>query len=901
MFTELTEKSFDFIEACINEPNKPVHIILPSKKNFGASLSARLLKKFWIEDLKNVQVFQAGDIIKIEIPNSNNRSTTVRAEVISVNNDEVKLKFNNAVCLVRKNKDLLYQFSTVDNGRNQLSTYEEYDQFIRIIHKNEVDNPWSNFLEVDYPVPTSKLSSKVYFIAGRGNVTDSRELIESMGLINALNDGLIVEESLSSFALILANQANAQRGNNNFNQIFNQLFQHDFQPGNDDLNNSLNCIRDILNRGNVDIGVLRELLNQFLEELLINDYSNEYKSLINIITQNLPNVNLNNFDTSLVKCIIINGTELTTNYVNTINTLLDYKIPVIVLSDYANYTNNRRYLIANFYGYFPNIFCLNWDKVKINTLNNFFTDNQYLDKEAYSFCKKYQNQRVTIEAFNDATNIIDKFFNAFEIRGLLRRIDGFEGIKNAYTIHLRPVVYRVKNIPGPIEITKAINEAVNSFRETYELIRSLLNAQEPDIVELLDEILTLFSNEGGTINNSKTLDNLPEHSKYFNQAFDRLAENELPLTNGQLENTEIQTLVFTGTPYEEVKQFYLRKAIFDDFENIYFLGFCKEAENVYQRFINDTISFNRSKHDILPVNYFPIWEPIVELETDVTYLNERCSEYKNEAEPINEDVDFDEVQDFIELARYQVNDSDDSSGGYTDNDTKVLVNILELDGNKSVFIKKTGARKLLVLKKNKNFDKSDWDDINLGDRVFTYVITRHDTLEMRGENTLNELVFKDLDIWYAKLKEMWESFNESFIDLAEKLNELKIEKNLLNSNPDPSNLRNWLHKERIINAPEKDNLKLILLAAGTSNVNDISKKIMTAKRLVEKFDRKNRDDIKKQIEKYINKHDIEESDEFTVIVNSVSIVVKHGIVKHKMETVNLKMEQEKIGIIIKME
>ena len=128
-----------------------------------------------------------------------------------------------------------------------------------------------------------------------------------------------------------------------------------------------------------------------------------------------------------------------------------------------------------------------------------------------------------------------------------------------------------------------------------------------------------------------------------------------------------------------------------------------------------------------------------------------------------------------------------------------------------------------------------------------------------------------------------------------------MEKNFLNSNPEPSNLRNWLHKERTINAPEKNNLMLILSAAGTSNVNDLYLKIMTAKRRVEKFDRKNRDDIKKQIEKYINKHDIEGSDEFTVIVNSVSIVVKHGVVKHKMETVNLRMEQDKIGIVIKME
>jgi hypothetical protein len=908
MYSQLTEKTNCFIDACLTEGLKPIFIILPSKKNFGLSLSARLLKKFWLDDLNNQPIsFNQGDIINITIPprlisNKNSINLLVKVEAINGRSITVSCRPDDTNTRINLNVNWLYKYGEKSTKSKPLSTSENFKNKFNELKKADINNnPWSQFLGINDTVTKAQLSSKVYFIAGRGNVEDSREFIEKVGLRDVLNDGLIVEESLKNFVECIEDNKKRLEKTKSFIQVFNAIFPSDFKPEKNELKEIFVDISEKLRQNNIEITELKSVLNHFLDELNKNGFTDKHQSLYNII-KILPEVTSNDFQISSVKSVLINGTELTTTYASTISALLNRKIPVIILSDYANYTKKRKELITNFHRDFPVVFCLNWDKIKINTLNEIDADNQYLDKEAYNFCKKYLNQRVNIEAFNDDTNIIDKFFNAFEICKLLHRIEGFEGIKNAYTIHLRPVVYWVKNIPGSVEFTKDIIEAVNSFQETYDLIRSLLYAQEPNIVNLLEEFLTLFINKGGTINNSKTLDNLPVHSMYFEQTFDTLAEKELPLTNCQLENLEIQTLVFTGTPYEEVKQFYLRKAIFEDFENVYFTGFCKEAENVYLRFVNDTISFNRRIHDILPDNYFPFWESIVELESDVTYLNEKCSEYKNEAEPINEDVDvdFDEVQDLIELARYQVNDRDDYSVGYTDKDTKVLVNILELDGNKSVFIKKTGARKLLVLKKNKNIDKADWDDINLGDRVFTYVITRHDTLEMRGENTVDASVFQDLDIWYERLKVLYENFNRNYTDLAKRLNDLKIENNLQGANPEPSNLRNWLNKDRIINAPERENLRLILLAAATPDITAETKKIRNAKKKVEKLDRSNREDIKTKIQKHIKKYDIEGADSFSIIVNSVPIAIKHGIVKHKIEPDNLKMDQDKIGIIISL-
>jgi hypothetical protein len=120
------------------------------------------------------------------------------------------------------------------------------------------------------------------------------------------------------------------------------------------------------------------------------------------------------------------------------------------------------------------------------------------------------------------------------------------------------------------------------------------------------------------------------------------------------------------------------------------------------------------------------------------------------------------------------------------------------------------------------------------------------------------------------------------------------------SNPEPSNLRNWMHKDRIINAPEEENLKLILYAAKTPNVEEEFKKIMNAKKKVEKLDRHNRENIKLQIEKFINRNNLAESDNFSIMINSISIIVNHGIVKHKIEPFDLKMEHDKIGIVLSL-
>lgn len=903
-FSPLTDKTFEFIESCCKDKLKPIFIITPSKKNLALSISIKTLQKRWIEDLNNQSnPYVPGDKINIKIPPNlikNKNTINLFAEVVSTNQSQIKLNFNsdeNSITY-ELNINWINKYGQKANNKIRLSKGNFFIDKFKSLRKSDItNNPWVKFLGVNYPITNSQLQSKVYLIVGRGSVELTRKRIDLIGLNETLKEGLIIKENLNVFNESLGKDLERQSKIDFFIDIFNDEFGSNFDPEEDYLKHSLGFIRRVLNEKKINLTELKKGIDQFLYDLIKADYSEEYQILKNIIIENLPDESLNQLDISLVKSIIIDGTEIAIENSNTIKKLISLNIPIIFLSNYANYTKESKSLIRSFFNDFQEIYCFNWNRVKINSLETITENTKFIDNSAYYLCKKYLFQKVIIEAFNDNSNIIDKFFNAFEIHGLLRRIEGFEGVKNAYTVFLRPVIYQIKNVPGQIEITEDLINSVRAFQITYDLIKNQLNAQATEIANLLDEFLDLFSENKREIENSKKIENLPENSIYFNQSIKKLQNNELKSPNYSLENFKTQTLVFTGTPSEEMKYFYLRKALFETFDNVHFLGFCREAENINRKFVIDTTNFNFSITDDLPMNYVPFWDPKCDLDNQIAYKKEKCSglNFDNEL-PLE---DFDEIQNSIEISKYQFDDRDFLTGENPEKESKVAVNILELEGNKSVFLKKKGARKLLVLKRNNILDdRGDWDHINPGDRIFTYIITRQDTLEMRGENTVNESVFQDLDIWYLKLKDLYNAYNQNSTDLAKFLNNLKNKESLAKSNPEPANLRNWLHKNRIINAPEEENCWLILSAAKTVNIKEEIIKIKNAKKKIEKQDKSNRENIKIQIQKFIQENTIEDSDSFSVNVNSVPIIVNHGVVKHKMETDNLKMDQDKIGIIL---
>ena len=905
LHSPITEHTFRFIVSSFGG-NRPVFIACPSKKKLGLSLSVRMLKEFWTYDLSVLpNEFQIDDIITITIPPSisgkkNNQNAS--AKVVAINHEMIKLRFidnksEKGYLEVEYRVESISILAKVDRSETNLSTYGKFEEMRHFLLKADTNNnPWSKFLGVDYAVSNSKLCSKVYFISGRGNVEQSRSYLERVGLYDTLKDGLMIKESLKDLADRLASNQERQNSMNNFIQRFNDVFRPDFEAEEEVINETLVLIQEMLVPQSIDNVELRDNLQAMLSLLENNGYS-QHISLKNIINQFLPNINANSLDITKVKSVIIDGVELAAPYSSTIRTLIAKKIPVTVLSDYANFTQDNKELIRNFRRDFPESYVLNWNKAKISLIHEAVEEEECLDKEAYILCRKYRKQNVVIEAFNDDSSVIDRFFTAFEIRGLLRRVEGFEGIKNVYTIHLRPIVYWIKNIPGQITVTDEILDAVNCFRMTYDIIRDQLNAHAVDVVSHLDAFLGLFDAEPGMINNSKKLGNLPNQSKYFNQTFYRLGEQELPLPYDEPENSEEQTLVvFTGTPFEERKYFYLLKTLFEDFEDVYFLGFCKEAESVYNRFLSDTNNFNTQINDNVPANFIPFWNDAVDPDNNILYLNENCLKKGNVADDFDEKYDFDKIQEQIELDRYRRIETE-LPGFESEKGRKEKVNILELEKGMSVFLPKKGGKKIFVLTSKNEFVSGEWEDINVGDRVFTYSLTRQDNLKMRGKNSIEESVFVDLDFWYEELRKMWLDCGENFSALARKLQAIKNENSFTEANPEPYNLRNWLRTDRHINAPERDNLYVILRAARITNFKEQYKKIMVAKRKVERLDDKNREAIKKQIQSYCKKYSIEESEPFTIIVNPVPIVINHGIVKLKLAPADLVMEHDGIGII----
>jgi len=924
MFSELTEQTFNFFSSCCEEELRPIFVVAPSKKKLGISLSARILKTFWLQDLTNrPNSFKNGDIIEFSIPpntigkkKSTNLVIKIRSRGIinktqgSTKRIEYKIvpetsdaasHFNLEFDSADDNKihEFIIQREWIEKYGNKTRKGVSLTKSKLFIDKfNEFKNselekyPLAKFLGVDSPVTKSQLRSKVYYITGRGHVEESRNYLQSKGLEDIVKEGLVVKESLKDFAYVLANNQDRKKKLITFRNFFNGLFGLEFEPEETSIKKNLQLIHLQLSAPIVGMEKLVNQLDNLKDILVKNNYSDKALSLENIINNFLPDLNETTFDISLVKCIILDEPELAIEYSNAINELIAKKIPVIILSDYANYKNSSRETFQNLTQNILNKrYQLNWKTNKIIAVKDRKPTDNCLDYETYNLCKRYLEQKICINAYVDKSNIIDKFFYSFEILGALRQLEGFEGVKSAYSNHLRPVIYWLKNSPTEVEVTNEVRSAIESFSLIYNQIRNQLSSNSKKITHLLDEILNLLENNTSIIN-SKELNISSDDIVYFNQIFYRLGEKYLPLPK-----LKGNTILFTGTPFEEGKYYFLRKELFENFSDTYFFGFCNEAENIYNRFIIATNQFNNQINDLLPRTYIPFWNNNDPSDKNIIYLHEKCDSLENDVKLTNLTNDFDELQQKIELDKYQNHDKLSNSNDDSGRATNFPVNIIELEGNKLVFLKKNGASKILVLNRNNRFEKADWEEIKPGDRVFTYIFTRKDTLEMRGDLIVDNSVFEDLDNWYDKLQNLLMKFSGNYTALSHMLNALKNENKLTQANPEISNLRNWSHKSRFINAPESENLKLILLAASSSKIDEEYKKIMIAKRIVEKNDRRNRESIRNEIDQYIRRNRLSNFGEFFVNINTVSILIKHGIVKHKMSPENLNIELDKIGII----
>lgn len=899
MFSKITEYSYEYFNHCFKYENKqPLLILSPSKSNFGISLSAYVLKKKWLEDI-GIQNnhFKRGDVIRIAIPPKsfdNKKKINLHAKVESVINDKVKLSFSDFSNTILETRiSWFLDFASVESNSNiSLSNSEKFRSWINKLQKQNVENnSWSKFLEVDFSVPKEKLTSKVYFISGKNNVEESKLFLNNKGISNSvlLNENLIIKESLKFLAEHFEGQTDLTSKNNFFSIAFLRMFPVDFQCELTEINQSLIDLREAISTNNLNTDDFRIRIN-YLKELLNKNSFSEFESLCNIVEDYLITVddvvNLNN-----IKCIVINDVDLVNNYVNTIKEILKRDIGVIVLNDYANYTIQSKEKINKFKINFPESYCLNWNRGKINVLEGFSLNKDCLDYQVNYFNFKYFNQQISLKSNIDISNEIDNFFHRFEINGALRKIEGYEKLKELYANHLRPVLYFIKNTPGVINIQKDVFEYIKPFVDYLNEIKSIFRGNYSDICEMLLKIINLITDDKPIVN-SKLTSALKTDSFSFQQNYESLLKIDFDLEN---KKNKYSNIVYYGTPLGEVKYRYLCKSIFEDFLNIEFYGFCKETENVYKRFILDNVKFNASLIDKFPDSLQPFWDIKAITNDNIKY--DKCEDCLSDdiiVDQNNEDS-FEAVQEEIEI-KYKYRSYFESNNLNNEGYSREKVNVLELDKMMKIFLPKKRKLKLFCLRNGNDFN-GDWERILPGDRVFTYLISRKTNLEMRIKTGQDLSVFGDMDIWFKGLQDLFIQYGNDIKALSNFLKSIKASTLIENANPEVYNIRNWLNPARYINVPEDGNLMVILKAINVTNINEVSKRIKLAERKVRRFDDNNRESIKKEIKKYISRNNISDGNNFTIIVNKVEINVFHGIVVHKIDSNDIEVHSDKIGYI----
>jgi len=882
-----TKFTNDFIRSYIENINKqPLLLMFPSKKNIGISICLSMLKEYWLNDIENYDSqinFKKGDILKITLPpiiGIRKNTIVKRIKCEGFINGSVKIididKVATTVSLVHYERYMI-----ADNSNKKLNKFTDFAIARRQLFKSET-NPYSSFLKLDYYLNPNRLKSKIYFICGNGLIGNTRNFIEKFKLnnLNLEKESLYIKEDLNDFNNFFLNIDENQ--NISFSEIVTTILNSFDETFSDEIIDLKIEILSNIENNTINSEQFRKLYNNLIEELEDDNNIRANNSAIALSHQiNLLHTSddlLNN-----VKFVIINNVKIANENQNTIKKLLNINIPVIILADRALYKKENRENQDLFINNNKECYRLNWNREKLMYLEETI-DKDNWDYIPFKLSKRYLNQKIIISK-NNRNDEEDRLYSYFEIEGNLKELNGNEQLKKDYYDYLRPVIYWFKNSTGELSlnIPMYINDALNKFQDSFNMVTISLNQTNPNLNNNFKKIIEVFKS---FTSNGKIL--TFGNSFVFNQTFS-IFNDEGYNFNINVNNVfdkiySVEKIVFTGYPYKEYSKSYLNYSIFEKYiSNIEILTWCREGQSIENN-IRKTIIAAEKISDNLPEGFTKFYK------NDEYILHERllvkgdCKQFDN----INDVDDFEINQKDLENNYQYAN----YSGKETEHLKKVTV--IEFAGNKKMFM--ASNTKILTLKNSGSLENCKWEEIRPYDIVFIFKLTRQMNIDMRPDSDISGN-FKKMDLWYEELKKLFVFLNEKTLLLHAKLIEINHTHNL-GGNPEIYNIKNWLHKERYINAPDPKNLKLILTAAKIPNIEEMMNSIYKSKKSIEKEDRNNRKIIKIAITKEMKISSEKTPRKFIIQVNGVRITVHQEVVLEKKDPENLMVEVGQIGIIL---
>lgn len=841
--------------------NKPLFFCFPEKQSAALWLSVSMLLNFYYEDhIENEtveQVFKKGDKVKIY--------NTI-AQIQNITKGNIVLRFKDQDGFYLKNK-YRPQLSKVNAKRslNKITLYKKKSKKYKAQR-----NPISKILEPNDSIIINQnnLRSRVLVISGRGYGKCLRESLhvttifgETLNTIFPEDNNLIIKPDLEPYVNIFDSAIEAKV--NHFIAAFKSIYKdNDIPKIRERMCGFISQLKPLAVRS-------REFYDQFQE--LISDCE-DLEPKLKFLKDLYPG--LADLDTENLRAVIINDISQVEVYEKTISSFLKIGIPVIVTSNRFLETRSQMNLYDAIFKRNPDSLRVNWSKGKIKVLQKLVGNNEkFIDQKLWDICKRYAEQKVEIQIFK--SNRLDKAIP--ELLYHIRSLESFETLQKSFYRYLYPALYAIKNSQFK---NNQVEELILRFEQDFNQIKN--HGLGEEIKLLLSEVVDIAHS---FVKNSK---NIPLDENVFAYNITRLNEEKVfcpvEYCKNNLPTSDFDEITFTGYPFNEYSNQYLLRSVSKDFiPKVKVLCWPYEADltlkYIRKRLMCSYFVDNLKGMDLITGQYSLLRESDFRKEIN-SYVIEKGSQVFESS--IDQEVAIEELNDF----KYKgYSNTSEINGSFLVNCD--IINFL--DGT-FMFVPKGGrvlsecdSRNGRTIVKNAEFK-----DLFIGGKVFLYRKDRSVYREIAKYNQEVKLAYNQLRLWRLSLLSTFKNLDHDLSKLQKLLKKTQEHYNLKSGNPSKNNIHRWLYDDELI-APDSENIKIILLAANTENVDEQIKKINHAYKIVVAHTISLGSKLKKYIGEQLSGMNVSEGKIFNIKLEEVEIKIESRTIA-ALESSNLEID-----------
>lgn len=764
----------------------PLFLCFPEKQSASLWTAISILTNYYFADYINNEVdgisFKKGQKVKI---------FNCIGEIERISRNKIFLKFRDQGG-IPINEKLRGQLSPVPKTR-ALSIKKRF----AINYKNNKTNrnPISKILAPNEPsiINQNNLDSRVLLIAGRGNVKELKNKLNDIKIydtplakIYPENKNLIIKSDFKPYKIYFD-----KKEINKLSVFKNSIVKlHEII----DIEDAKNELEKIIHELQNDEEISLELDEKI--ETFFQDYEEELPGKVKFLKNKYPGIK-----ESLPKklrAVVVNDINQISEYPETIAGFLDKGIPVIFITNKYIRDNFDIDVYQQLFKANPDYFRFNWNKEKVQELISLADESEFIDQDLWGMSKRYAKQKIHIYVVEGPE--LDLL--APLLLSHIKEMDDFELLQKAFYKYFYPTLYSLKNSKN---VSDVIKDLIEKFNEVFLKVK---NGLRQDIIIDFSRAISLARDFA---NNAKPIE---KYDSVYAQLIPSQLDEHFFIPSGanrmNIPTSDTGEIVFTGYPYSEYRGKDLLNASCLYFvPQVKILCWPNEASLTYNYLYRRIKAgyFTDNLHDILHVksNYLLKNKDDFEQEIDSYFTKDR---FKMVAEQ-------EESLEFIHTFKYK---------GYgvekNDNNTfTVRCDILNFADESFMFLPHRSTILAQTEDDNGNLkiSKRTKNELNIGDTIFKYVKDRHTMRDIAKTKKIMSGHFDQLEFWKNILEDLYAKCNYSIDSLKLLLDKTKAENNLHKGNPSKSSLRNWLFDDEFLK-PEKDNLKIILLANDENNI-----------------------------------------------------------------------------------